>query len=126
MEIDDAAVHMLGNGDEAGKPANEGLSLDARTLLTGRNSGYQAVNLAVLAGARRIALLAYDMCFQNGKQHWFGSHPIPNHESEFAGYAKRFRTMLPQLTKLGVEVLNCSPASLIDAFPNVTVEEALR
>lgn len=125
MEIDEPAVHMLGNGDEAGRPANDGLSLDAKTLLTGRNSGYQAVNLAVLAGARRVALLAYDMRFQGGKAHWFGDHPIKNVEAEFAAYARRFRTMVPQLRELGVQIFNCSPISLIDAFPKATIEEAL-
>lgn len=35
--------------------------LDARFLRTGANSGYQAINLAVHFGAKRIILLGYDM-----------------------------------------------------------------
>lgn len=123
-EIDDPAVHMLNNGDVPAKE-NPGLSLESGTLLTGRNSGYQALNLAVLAGAKRVVLLGFDMCFKGGKSHWFGDHPIANVEADFRNYAKAFRTTLPQLERVGVEVLNCSPISLIDAFPKVTLEEAL-
>lgn len=124
MEIDESAVHMLKSADKE-LQENPGLSLDCRAILTGRNSGYQALNIAVLAGAKKIVLLGYDMRFDGGKQHWFGEHPIRNTEAEFATYAKRFRSTLPQLKTLGVEVLNCSPISLIDAFPKVTIEAAL-
>jgi hypothetical protein len=37
------------------------LSRDARSLAHGGNGGYQAINLAYLAGAARIVLLGYDM-----------------------------------------------------------------
>lgn len=124
MEIDDPAVHMLRSADVRGRE-NPGLSLDNATLLTGRNSGYQAINFAVHATPARIALLAYDMRFDGGKAHFHGDHPIKSHEPDFVGFAKRFRTMLPQLKTLGIEVLNCSPISLIDAFPKVSIEEAL-
>ena len=113
---------MLRNADN-GRP--EGLSTEPTGLITGRNSGYQAINIAVLAGARRILLLGYDMRFIDGRQHWFGNHPIKNHEAEFTGYAKRFRTMVEPLEKLGVEVVNCSPGSAIDAFPRAELSEAL-
>lgn len=125
MQIDDPAVHMLRSADVAGRE-NPGLSLDNAALLTGRNSGYQAMNLAVHATPARIALLGYDMRFKDGKAHFHGDHPIRSHEPDFAGFAKRFRTMLPQLQALGIEALNCSPISLIDAFPKVSIEEALR
>lgn len=40
----------------------DGLEIkDPRYLRTGRNSGYQAINLAVQLGAKRIILIGYDM-----------------------------------------------------------------
>lgn len=116
MEIEDGSIHMLRNS------GREGLSTEADGVCNGRNSGYQAVNLAVLAGAKRIVLLGYDMRFQNGKQHWFGNHPIPNVEHDFTQNAKHFRTMVEPLRELGVEVVNCSPGTFIDAFPRVPLD----
>ncbi len=52
-----------------------GLEVDPAGLRTGRNSGYQAINLAVHYGARRIVLLGYDLQRTDGKAHFFGNHP---------------------------------------------------
>lgn len=120
----DPRFHLLRNDDmRAGTP--EGLSSAPDGLRTGRHSGYQAINLAVLGGAKRILLLGYDMRFIDGKQHWFGSHPIKNHESEFSGYAKRYRSTVEPLKTLGVEVINCTPGSAIDAFLKLDLCRAL-
>lgn len=108
-----------------------GLSDDPAALVTGRNGGYQVVNLCVLAGARRIVLVAYDMRFDdqghshNVLNHEHGHHPDRNAPSDFVGYAKNFRTMVAPLAELGVEVLNATPGSALDAFPKVSLERAL-
>ena len=47
-----------------------GLSLDDELIHFGHNSGYQALNLAVLFGVKKILLLGYDMQRTNGKEHW--------------------------------------------------------
>ena len=47
-------------------------------LRTGRNSGYQAINLAYHLGASRIALLGYDCRHIRGKKHFFGNHTGKN------------------------------------------------
>jgi hypothetical protein len=49
--VADTGVHMLKNKE------GMGLSLDPETLVSGRNGGFQALNLAVLAGAKKIILL---------------------------------------------------------------------
>jgi hypothetical protein len=82
-----------------------GLSDDPGMLNTGGNSGYAAINLAVLKGAREIHLVGYDM------------HPSDG--DKFAQWAPRFRTMLPQLQARGIQVLNHNPSSSIDAFPRI-------
>ncbi len=106
----------------------EGLERDPRGLRTGRNGGYQAINLAVHLGAKRILLLGYDMkADRQGRTHWFGDHADwPTRASVFAG------VMLPQFTKLaselealGVAVVNCTPGSALDVFAKVPLEQAL-
>ncbi len=102
-----------------------GLSEKPNTLHTGSNSGYQAINLAVLAGAKRILLLGYDMRFQGAKSHSHNGHPVKHSESAYTGYARNFASMVPQLQRLGVEVINCSPSSAIGCFPRMPLEQAL-
>jgi hypothetical protein len=114
-------IHVLRNLDQ-GVP--EGLSLDPKGLKTGSNSGYQALNLAVLTGAKRIVLLGYDYKM-NGKAHFFGDHPVPTNENHLVGYAKKFSTIENELKRLGVEVLNCSPDTALRQFPRVSLESIL-
>ncbi len=119
MMVADPAVFMLHHTSEPG------LSEKPNTLHTGSNSGYQAINLAFLAGARRILLLGCDMRFANGKSHAHNGHPHKHPESAYTGYARNFASMLPQLKKSGVEVVNCSMASAIGCFTKMLLEQAL-
>lgn len=119
MMVADPAVFMLHHASDAG------LSEKPNTLHTGSNSGYQAINLAVLAGAKRILLLGCDMRFSQGKSHAHNGHPHKHPESSYTGYARNFASMVPQLKKLGVEVVNCSMSSAIGCFLKMSVEHAL-
>lgn len=81
----------------------DGLSNDPTAVCTGGNSGYAAINLAWLKGAATIHLLGYDM------------NPADN--AYYAEWALRFHTMLPQLARRGVKVVNHNHESFIDTFP---------
>lgn len=83
----------------------DGLSDEPDVICTGGNSGYGAINLAYLKGAREIYLLGYDMDAREDEKYIY--------------WAPRFRTMLPQLKARGVRVVNLNPDSHIDAFPRV-------
>lgn len=104
------------------KGRTQGLSLDAGTLNTGLNSGYQAINLAVLYGAARIVLLGYDMLRGPGRrEHFFGSHPSggpPN----LARFLPQFQTLVTPLAQAGVEVVNCTRRTAIRCFPQRPLE----
>lgn len=120
-EVEDPAVFMLRQGND------DGLSQNPEQLSTGRNSGYMAINFAVLAGAARIVLLGFDHKPVRGKHtHFFGEHPEPTVTSLFRETAKHFRTMKAPLAALGVEVFNCTPESGIDAFPKADLASVLR
>lgn len=103
----------------------EGLSENPAGLRTGSNSGYQAMNLAVLAGAKRIVLLGYDMRFHNGKSHSHNGHQYPMLEQSYTQYGLKFNTALGQLRQQGVAVLNATPGSALAAFPHASLEQAL-
>jgi hypothetical protein len=115
-------VHVLRNLDN-GDPA--GLSLDPTGIKTGCNSGYQALNLAVLLGAKRIILLGYDYRFDGSRSHFFGDHPVPTFENHLPGYAQKFSTIENKLIELGIEVLNATPGTALNAFPKVSLEDVI-
>lgn len=116
---------------------NEGQSLvglDTRLthLRNGRNSGYQALHLAVHLGAKRIVLLGYDMKFGTGGAcHWFGEHVDEMGQERktapttIAAWAKNFETLVEPLAERGVEVLNATPGSAIACFPRTSLADCL-
>lgn len=104
---------------------DDGLSERPDAVRTGKNSGYQAINIAVLAGAKKILLLGMDMRFVNGKSHAHNGHPVKHGESSYRKYAQSFRTMQTPIAKLGVSVINCTAGSLIQCFPFSTIEKEL-
>lgn len=103
----------------------QGIETDPRSLRTGRNSGYQAVNIAVHLGAKRIILLGYDMGVDKlGKTHWFGHHP----DKAVSPYKLMIAEMerLPGLlAPLGVEIVNCSRRSAVKGIPASSLEGEL-
>lgn len=102
-----------------------GLERDPHGLKTGKNSGYQAINLAVHFGAARVVLLGYDMT-PAGKTggHFFGAHPdqtLP----PFALCLMHYQTLVAPLAEAGVEIVNCSRRTALHAFPCRPLEEVL-
>lgn len=118
-QIEDGAIHMLRNGGP------EGLSTDPQALRTGQNSGYQAINFALLAGAETVLLLGYDgKVAKDGKTHFFGHHAEREQPYVYDLYRKALRK-LPPLLGQEVKVINCSPDSAVDCFPKMDLEQAL-
>lgn len=117
--VEDPRVHIIRNA------GGGGLSLKPDALCTGSNSGYQALNLAVLAGPARIALLGFDAKrAADGKKHFFGEHPDKT-EPPYAAMKQTFPSTLPVLKKLGISVVNCTPGSALTCFPIVPLESVL-
>lgn len=89
---------------------------------TGDNSGFAALNVAVHRGGTRIGLLGYDM----QGEHWFGRHPERlSATNNFPKYIANFHAMAADLIEDGIEVVNCSPSTALDAFPRMPIEEFL-
>lgn len=107
--------------------AQPGISTDPERIHTGSNSGFQALNLAILGGASRILLLGYDMQESGGKSHWFGDHPgTLKRTSPYAVFRKAFEDAADQIARLGVEVINCSRETSLTCFPRVALLEVLK
>lgn len=107
------------------KTGDDGLELKPDGLRTGRNGGYQAINLAVHLGAARILLLGYDMQKgPNGETHWHGNHPRHT-ESPYAIFLRKFDTLVKPLQQIGVDVVNCTPRTALKVFRRAALREVL-
>ena len=128
--ITDDATHVLRNARVApnGQLMHDvGLSLEPGALITGSNSGWQALNVAALAGANPIILLGYDAkADKDGRTHWSGGHQgSTSGEAEWLAYRKAFSGGQNALKAAGIRVINCSPGSAIDTFEKMPLNEAL-
>lgn len=95
------------------------------TIEAGGNSGFGALNLAFLKRAKRIVLFGYDFGGGHYCEDRYVTRPKDHNARYMPGWAGNFRHILPQLAAAGVTVLNASPSSAIDAFPKVTIDEAV-
>ena len=96
----------------------------ANALRTGANSGYQAINLAVHMGAKRILLLGYDMQPTETGSHWFGEHP-DGVEPSWMNMLQHYPSLVKPLKEKGVEVINCTQSTALEVFPRGKIEELL-
>ncbi len=111
------------------KGRRDGLSLDWPILRHGGNSGYQAINLAVLLGYRQIILLGYDMQETNGRAHWHPDHKFPQSTNPatptFKRWRKDYKTLAAECKKEGIEVLNATRQTALECFPLVRLEDMI-
>ena len=105
---------------------NAVLSRNPERLAHGGNGGYQAINFAALAGARRIVLLGFDMKYQAGRANWHKDHKIKSApERRVVQWRPRFRELAGELIKDQVQVINASDETALDAFPRRHIAEVL-
>ena len=101
-------------------------SFDQSFIHYGLNSGFQAVNLALLFGCRRIVLVGFDMRFVNGKSHYFGDHAKrQSPEGAYTRFAEQFARAAQKLPA-DVSIVNATPGSALTCFPILSLEDACR
>lgn len=99
-----------------------GLSDDPGVLHSG-NSAWGALQVARLAGARRVVLLGVDAS-PRGERYAF--EPRWVRPRQFEHLPDLFRSALPQLAASGCEVVVAGEESRVDCFPRLPVAAALR
>ena len=104
--------------------AESGFSLAPGVIHRGDNSGFQALNLAVLYGGRPIALLGFDMQKQGAKRHWFGDHAGElNKDSPYGLFQHAFNQTAQQHPT--VEIVNATRETALDCWPRARLCEVI-
>lgn len=106
----------------------KGFSLSPGVIYRGQsNSGFQAVNVALLRDGNPVVLIGFDM---HGT-HFFGQHEAPlrswdrqKQESIFARWIEGFR-LASDLLPPHIRIINATPGSALTCFPIMTLDEAL-
>lgn len=112
------------------KQSAEHATFDPRPthLVSGGNSGYQAVHLAVHLGVRRIVLLGFDM--KDGlrkRRHWFGNHPGKlDSRGNYTGWLRAFDKLAGVLKVKEVEVINCTVDTALRSFRRGNLKDVIQ
>lgn len=112
----------------------EGFSTDPSRIHYGGNSGFQAVNFALLklGFVGRVVLVGFDMRAPNGRRHFFGNHPGDLHREKteaemqryFGGFIAAFAAAAPLLPS-SAEIVNATPGSALNCFKQMDLRDAL-
>lgn len=79
----------------------------------GGNSGYIAIQLARLFGAKKIILVGFDHMHTNGKVHWFGDHDKEWFRKNAEDIDRWLDNIERLLRNIDVDVVNCSNETAI-------------
>jgi hypothetical protein len=103
-----------------------GLAKKPTQLAMRRTSLQAAINLAVHLGAGRIVLLGADMrSAADGRTLHHAPHRWPVRPGCWKQHMAELKLTVAPLKALGVEVINCSPVSLIDWWPKMSLDQVL-
>ncbi len=91
---------------------------------SGGHSGYQAVHIAMHAGARQILLCGFDL---HGT-HWHGPHPEPlrnTAQGTYVRWIENFAELREPAAERGITIINVTPNSALRCFPMMSLADAL-
>lgn len=102
-----------------------GFSLDPEIIHYGSNSGFQALNLAILMGADPIILVGFNMQEVGRQRHFFGDHPTGlRNTANYQNFIKHYDRAAKRLPD-SVHIWNATPNSALKCFPKIDLEDAL-
>lgn len=109
-------------------PYESGVGLGKEHLIHGGNSGYMAVNLAYLLGAKKIILVGYDHQHTNGKRHWHSDYDkkkFPYNADNVDRMKDNFEVLAQDLINEGIDVVNCSIETALETPRRSSLENEI-
>jgi len=100
----------------------KGFSESPGVIHYGKNSGFQALNIAYLMGGSKFILTGYNMQ-KTTKSHFFGDHPPGmNKNSPYNDFIKHFSTVQLEIAR---NIVNCTPNTALTIFEQADLRETL-
>lgn len=123
-ELPDKVKRVKGEGDPALPPRFP--PPGAGVVQQGRSSGHTAISVAVALGARRVALLGYDMRVVADREHCHQEYTGPRDLGIYANdFVPAFNGWRAAAEAVGVEIINCTPGSAIAEFSFADLDQVL-
>jgi len=92
----------------------------------GSNSGFQAINLAILFGCTHIIMVGFDMRIVDQKSHFFGDHPQPiKMGGDYSGFVKYYDRAAKDLP-VHIRIVNATEGSAVRCFPMMGLQDAIK
>lgn len=98
--------------------------LDRGAVRHGKNSGYQAVNVAAHLGASRVVLLGYDMQRDAAGSLHFYRCPGVAGDDELALWRSYFDALARRMPP-GLRIVNATRSTALRSFPRISLEDVL-
>jgi len=106
--------------------SERGRGFSTTVLRLGHCSGFAAVSLALLSGAKEIYLLGYDMGIIDNQAHFFGDYPETLHKkSPYEKFIEDFEVSKQDLSLFGATIFNCTIGSKLITFPISNIRDVL-
>lgn len=100
----------------------QGFSPNPNLIHYGKNSGFQALNIAYLMGGSKFILVGYNMKVTT-KSHFFGDHPAGmNKNSPYITFIKEFDRIQPEIKS---KIINCTTETALNVFDKKDLRETL-
>jgi hypothetical protein len=91
-----------------------------------RNSGTDAVSLAIWLGCEAVILLGYDSQFgPNGERHHHADHPTGLDNATLTNWPRKFKALAEYVRLCQIPVWNCTRSTALTEFPHTDLEATL-
>lgn len=95
------------------------------------NAGAQAINVAYLAGGRKIVLLGFDMCKVGAQNNWHTETKLQHHKTTDRLVYDKYRQAVEEMADyikendIKCKIFNCSEISKLECFPKEKLSKFL-
>lgn len=104
----------------------DGISFD-KNLILGKDTGHQAINLAILCGYKNIVLCGFDMDSSNKTTNWHTEHKTEPKPQIYDEYMIQGMNSIPEAIKdRNVKIFNINFNSKIKCFDFIKLEDTLK
>jgi hypothetical protein len=106
-----------------------GFGFDFDDFRSGANSGYSALQLAIVLGFKKIYLLGFDLCLTSSLTHYHGGYgeSSQSFSTKLENYLNTFVIGLNQIqSRNDIEIISCSKISALNSYiPYRDIESCL-